>query len=327
MPWFEKNTTTAFKNVTNGWNEWMKRLRSDTGGKVLATLGKNANASIEPLMRGLGHLAAAFGKVAASFSKGLPKLMRGFERWAGAMNGSLDDTGKLDGKTSDLVESMRSLGHLTQSVGHWLVALFAPGVDTGRDAIEGYADALDRSTARMKSGEGRDKLVKFYREATKTSEQFLKAIAPMAQIFFEWTTIMRPFTDVLVKFVGLLGKAAAAVTGFAPCQDRLQVAFGVFLTGALLKRVVEVGRSMGALYGTMKAMRTARGFSAAIKTGLIKFASGGLKRGETPATPLYVMNVGPGGGKGVVPMGRGGPARSVLRRRRWRNARTAPELR
>lgn len=308
--WFKKNTLGAFHEVTAGWNQWMKALRSSEADRVLHTLGKNGNASIKPLLHGLGELVGWFGKIAASASKELPDLFKGFDRWATSLNKAVDNEKKLDGQTHGMIESMKTLGHFTTSVARWLVALFAPGVETGRKALEGYSDALDRSTARMKEPGGRDKLTKFFREATKTSEEFIKAVAPFAQIFFEWTTIMRPFTNVMIIFLRILGNVLQTVLDFGPAKGIFQAAFGVFLAGKLIKSVATVGSSMWNLYKAVSALKAAGGIGGAIKGGLIKFATGGL-RGTTPANPLYTFQVngGPGGGGapgGVVNKGKGG---------------------
>jgi hypothetical protein len=305
MGWFQRNTTEAFTQVTNGWNAWMKRLSSDSATGTLATLGDNANRSIKPLMSGLGNLAAAWARVAASFSRHLPGLLRGFDAWSGGIARGTEKTEALDKRVDKAVKSMRSLGHFVASLGRWLVALFAPGVKVGSDALEGYSAALDRSTASMR-GAKREKIAEFFAQATTTSERFIKAMAPFGEIFFEWTTIMRPFTDVLVVMLRLLGDVMQAVLGFGPAKLAFQVAFGIFLGGKLIKSITSAGSGLWSIVRAVTALKAAGGLGAALKGGIVKFATGGL-RGTTPANPLFVTQVGGLPGKGGPPVVVGKP--------------------
>lgn len=307
MDFFEENTLTAFDRVSEGWNDWMEGLRSGEADRILSNLGRNGNRSIRPLMGALGNLATFFGRVAESFSAHLPSLMRGFRAWTQGLADTAGDTDRLDRSTSGLVDSMRAVGRLTASIGRVITAFFAPGVDDGTQMVERWADGLDRLAKRMRGG-GRQSIDEWFKSSIALAEQFWRSLKPLAEIFFEWTTIMRPFTVIALDVLAVLGDIVQALADFKPTRAILVGAFGLFLYGALVKRVGSVATGMWSIARAIGAIKAAGGIGAAIKGGLIRFASGGLAgRGSTPANPLFVMNVGPGGGPGVVPGGKGGP--------------------
>jgi hypothetical protein len=311
--WFGQNTLNALHRIRLGWDDWMKGLRSKEATNILHTLGRQGNRAITPLMSGLGHLGAAVGRVAAEFSRFLPGLLRGFNRWAAGIDGATTHTDRMHKRAQLLVQSMRDVGHFAQAAGRVITAFFLPGVDDGNRMVKGWADSLNRLADRMEGRGGRKSIDQWFKDSIVTANKFWAALKPLAQLFFEWSNIMRPFTNVALDVLKVLGDLVQALLDFGPTKDVLKIAFGIFLYGAAMKKVGAFKDAIWSIYRAVVAIKAAGGIGAAIKGGLIKFALGGMaQRGSTPANPLFVANVGPGGGGGGLPgvgkVGGGGAA-------------------
>jgi SLT domain-containing protein len=302
--WFRKNTLDAFVQVERGWSRWMRGLRSGEADKILGTLGEQGNKSIQPLMRGIGNLATAFGRVAVSFSRHLPSLLRGFEAWSDGLADASGRTDRLDRSADGLVGSMRAVGRFIAATGRVITAFFSPGVDDGTEMINNWSDGLNRLAHSMRTTQ-RSGIDDWFRDSIDTANKFWRAVAPIAELFFEWTTIMRPFANAALDVARPLAQIVQSVADLWVVRTALQVAFGLFIYGAVVKRAAGLAASMGSLARAVVAIKAAGGIGGALKGGVIRLITGGV-RGTTPANPLFVTNVGPGGGGGAAGGARGG---------------------
>ncbi len=304
--WFRKNTLEGFSELDKGWSKWMKGLRSGEADRILHNLGSNGNRSIQPLMEALGNIATGFGRVAESFSRDLPGLLEGFRKWTSGFTKATEDTGKLNERADKLVDSMRAVGRLVMSVGRVITAFFSPGVDDGTDMINGWADGLNHLAHEMRTTK-RSGLNDWFRESIKTANRLWETIKPIAQLFFEWTTIMGGFTNAALDVARPLAEMSNKLADIWAVRKAMQIAFGIFLTGAIIKRAAGLAGSIRTIAAGIGAIKAAGGLGAALKGGLIKFATGGL-RGQTPANPMYVWSVNGGGAPGapVGPAGKPG---------------------
>lgn len=307
--WFGRNTLQAFHNIRKGWDDWMKGLRGGEATRILHQLGRDGNRSIQPLMSGLGHLGAAVGRIAASFARYLPGLLHGFDDWAAGIDNATTHTDRMHKRTALLIDAMKSVGRFTMAAARVITAFFLPGVDDGTNMVDKWATGLNALADRMQ-GRGRKGIDQWFKDSIVTANKFWQALKPLAQLFFEWSNIMRPFTNVALGFLKVLGDLLQMLLDFGPTKDALKIAFGIFLYGAAIKKVGAFRDGLASIYGIVKGLRAAGGISGALnagKGGIIKFLTGGMAgRGSTPANPLFVMNVGGGGGVPGVG-GKGGP--------------------
>jgi hypothetical protein len=305
MPQFQAITLKAFSEVTDGWNKWMKGLQSSEADRIFASLGDSGVKSIKPLMGALGNLGTVFGRIAESFGRWLPELMTGFERWTENMVTATGDANALDGVVRRMVGSMRDVGALAMAAGRFIAALFAPSVDPGRNMIQSWTDGLNRTAESMRTVK-REKIGEFFTDAIDTANKFWRALKPVAELFFEWSTIMQPFTDVALSVAGSIGKVAEALLSLGPVKTALQTAFAIFLYGAVAKRVASTALGLASIWKWLMAIKATGGLAALVrggaKGGLIRFATGGAfgagSPGATPARPMFVKEVGFPGGKG-----------------------------
>jgi hypothetical protein len=305
--WFRKTTLAAFDEVNAGWQRWMDGLRGAEATRILRALGNAGNDSIKPLMESLGNIATGVGRVAESFSRHLPGLLRGFRAWTDGFAEATGDTERLNSRTDKLVDSMRAVGRLVMATGRVITAFFSPGVDDGTEMINGWADGLNRLAEEMRTTK-RTGLDEWFRQSIDTANRLWGALKPIVQLFFEWTTIMRPFADVALSALRPIAGIAQALADTWGVRTAMQVAFGIWLTGAVMGRVVGTARAMKDIASAMKGMTTV---SAGKK--LMSFLTGGMVnsnvRGMTPANPVFVKDItgGLGGGRGApVAAGPGG---------------------
>lgn len=262
MPMFARRSNESFKTVSAGLNTWMRELRSPQGQIVVDEIFGNFNKSIPALMNGLGNLAAASGKFFAAFSRHLPGTMGTFDTWASGLNRAASDTDRMRGRADSLMDSLRGVGRLFSSTGRVLYQFFRAGMGPGTDSLNTMSDSLDSLARRMSTVSGQRDLRNFFEESISTAERLYGALKPILQLFMEWVTILRPFTDQALAVVGFLGKIVAALADFGPSRALMQAAFGIFIAGKLANSVRSVATAFRGLRASILALGGAQAGAA-----------------------------------------------------------------
>ncbi len=267
---FGDETLESFEIVSDGWKSLMQGLQSDEAITNFTTLSDNAQASLPAFGRGLASVGRAIVNIGVNFSRYLPSLGDGFERWADGLEAVTDDTDSLNGMVDQSVSSMRSLGKLTQSTLNFLTAFFGRGVEPGIGLLDRMSAGLDKWTASIRANpEGLDS---FFGGSVETTEDLWEAIVPLAKLFMEWATIMRPFTTGMLAATEAISGIVEGIASFGPIRNFITVAFGVFLAGSLAGKIMGVVGAMRALAASVTAVGTA---NAGARIGDM-FTGGGL---------------------------------------------------
>ena len=269
---FADHTKEAFREVSHGFQDWMKGLRSAGGQKVISQLMDNANASIPPLMHGLGQLAAAMGKVSASFSRHLPALFDRFDKWATNLNKATNNTDGLNRGVSRMVKSFYDVWHVLTGAGRVLKEFMLTAMGPGGKAVGDLAAGLNGLADSMAADRaGNNKLGKFLKESVQTTDELYHAVQPLLKLFIEFSTIMRPFTDQALKLAGAIAKITANLAGLPGIHQALQVMAGLWLFKKVFWNTAANGVSI------VNAMaRALLGLSAAGKGGALARIAGSL---------------------------------------------------
>lgn len=211
---FSRGTKKAFREVADGWNGWMKGLRSGEAQNIIFTLMSNANKSLKPFMEGLGHLGAAWGRVAMSFSRYFPAIFTGFDNWTEKLDHASQNVDKVDGSVDRLMGSLKSTGGVLYAFGRVVKeiasASMGPGggmLDNMAGGLNDIADAIHRDP---------NALSDFFGESIDTVQALYGVLQPLAALFIEFSTIMRPATTAILSVLGPIAdftKWLASLTG------------------------------------------------------------------------------------------------------------------
>jgi hypothetical protein len=305
LPSFAARTRGFMTRAADGITEAFQRLRSKGGRDTLNNIFENANRSLTPLLHGLVSLGAAFGHIASDFSNYLPGLSRGFSDWADNVNKASKSVGAKNA-VRVMVDGFKALIHITGSATRLLATFFgvAAGRGGGIDFLNSIADGMDRISANIRSNP--DGLGSFFRDSIDTTKDLYSVLKPLAQVFVEWATIMRPFSDIILNVSATFGRWIAELSRFKGVRDLLVGAFGIFLAGTLAGKVLSVVDAVKELGAAFKAL-------GAIKLGgaAVDFLTGGAAsnifgRVRKPKTAINVgeqlaLGVGEGaaGAKGL----------------------------
>lgn len=308
---FGKQTLESFTIVSGGWQQLMQDLRGEEARGMFNEFADLGQKALPDVGKGLANIGAALARFALAFARVLPDLAGGFADWTEGINTASKDSGHLADIVDRTIGSMKSLGHFTQSLTNFLIALFGQGIEPGVGLIDSMAGGLDDITAKIR--ENPDGLKRFFEESVSTTKSLYSALVPIAALFMEWATIMRPFTDAMLIALRVIGKVVTAIAGFGPTKSILQGAFALFIAGTLVGKVITVRRAFQDLYGTIKAI----GKSNALLRIADALTGGGLNlrerfgkegggelgdlaksRGATPANPVFVEDA-TGSGPGV----------------------------
>lgn len=269
MPMFAARTRGFMDRLSGGITGIFKGLSSSDGKSTLNTIFKNANSSLTPFLHGLGAVGAAFGHITAEFSKYLPGIAKGFDKWAQGLNKASKGSGAARA-VHTMVDGFKGLVHLLGSATRLIGTFF--GVAAGRGGGIGFmneiADGFDRISASI--SDNPQGLGNFFKDSIATAKDLFGVIQPLAALFIEWATIMRPFSNVILEVAGGLGDIVSALAGFGPTKGLLMAAFSVFLAGTLVSKIMSVG---GAIKEVIGALKTLGGVKVA--GAVLDFATGG----------------------------------------------------
>ena len=275
MPMFARRSVQAFKAVSQGAREWMRGLRSREGQGVIDGILGNFNRSLPAFMRGLGNLGEAIGRWAQSFSRHLTPLGQAFERWGEGLAVATRDTERLDSGTNKLVGAFRAtiqwVGAASRVIFQLVRGALGPSVGFTNDMTDGMNNLADS----MSTVSGQRGIADFFQRAAETTGLLFRALQPVLELFVEFTTIMRPFTNILLTVAAALGDITAALADFGPIRGVLQAAFAIFLTRTLVGGIRSTATALG---GVLTLLRGISGMS--VGAGILSLLGLGGARGK-----------------------------------------------
>lgn len=267
---FGPEALQSFDLVSRGVKAVARALRGPEATGIIGTLFDSGQKALPAFGRGLANLAISAARVGAAFSRMLAPLGSGFETWTKRFTAFTKDSSKMNRLVDGTVKSMRSLGHLAQSTGSFLTTFFGAGVGPGVQLMGKMADGIDRITASIRRNP--QGLGNFFGESVDTAERLYGVLAPLASLFMEWATILRPFSNLILSVTGTIGDLVASLAGFGPTRGLIQAAFAVFLAGTLVSKIRNVTGAITALsasLGTLGAKQTALRASSALTGGAL----------------------------------------------------------
>jgi colicin import membrane protein len=279
MPLFARNTVDATKAVGRGLREWMAGLRSTEGRTVLGDIFGGFTRAIPNILHGLGQLGAAFGRFMAPFARLMPSLTGGFDRWATGISNASRNASKMQAIAERTVAAMQSLGHVTAAAGRVIAAFVRAGTGPGTSMLESWAKGLNNLAASMNTVAGQRNLTQFFEQSISTANKFWGALKPLAQLFFEWTTILRPFTDVALQVVRVMADITQAIAGLGAAKTTMQVIFGGFLLAGFVRRVREGIVAVRGLATALLGLRAAQAVAGGAGAGGLASMLGGAGAG------------------------------------------------
>jgi hypothetical protein len=249
---FGPEMTQSFKLVSDGAATLFKALRSDEAKKDIQQLFDAGQASLPSFGRGLANIGRSIANVAVAFSKALPSLGGGFEKWTDGILKVTQNGPKMAGIVRETVASLRSMGHFLQATGSLLTAFFGGGQKAGRGFLDTMTQAERRWTAFLRTTEGQQKLGDFFQGGVEGVQALYGALAPVIASFVQWSAAIAPVTRGIFLVVGAVSKLVASVLSLTALQSPLTA----------------LGATLGVLWGLGK-IRAATGavtaFGAALR--------------------------------------------------------------
>lgn len=283
MDEFAAQTNTGMQTAEKATSRWMKALRSDEGQGALRDMMTNFNASLGPLLNGLGNLAAYIGRVGRIASFAFPGMAKDFEDWTDKVNKGGEDMGVLGDKVDNAIESLRALGRFTMSSGRLLKAFFGAGVGAGQNFADVMSRAMDGWTRQLNTAQGQANMRQFFNEAVSGARAFYNTlapiissfvrwaanIAPFARAFFEGASAVSGFVNEILKLTGLRGPLTALVTtlgvlwGIGKIRAATTAVAG-FTRALLGLKAAQTGMATAGALGSVASALPARAVPAAI---------------------------------------------------------------
>jgi hypothetical protein len=290
-PSFAQNTVSATGHIANGIDLFMQELRSDTkkpGGGFLNTTFKDANAAIEPLIGGLGHLVLALGNVGASASRFLKPLATNLSDVMDKFLGKTNNKKALDGTINSLMKDFTSVGKSIWSAGRLLVDFFNVGRSAGRGIFDSITKTFDRWDKFVKSPKGQKELSTFFTAAADGFKKIGNLVVIFAQGFVLATKVMGPFVGLVSEAVNWVVQLTSALLKIGPAADAIR-GLAYSITGLLIvSKVVGKFAAFGAeVRGAAGALGLAATEATAAETAVV-----GVGEAATLSNPAILALVG-----------------------------------
>ena len=240
-PAFAKNSVGATNQLSAGLGGFMSRLKQEEkgGGGFLNTTFKNANASIQPLLGGIGSLALAIGNIGSSASRHLKPLSDGFKNLMDSFLGSTKNKGDLNGLIDSLMKDFSSVGKSIGSAGKLLLDFFNIGRSAGRGLFDSLTSTFDRWDKFV--NENPDKISNFFKAAADGGRTLGDIISTLGTAFSTLTQAFAPIATIIGNAIGGFSKLVGEVLGAKGAVVALQLAISglvAFKVGAQIMSLV-----------------------------------------------------------------------------------------
>lgn len=312
IPTFASVTNETLGVLAYRLDSFMKMLRSDESKASLKTIGTNFNAGLRPALGGLREFTQYLLRVATSASRSLEPLGKWFKNWATGLNDAAGNTSRLNESMDRLASHAKSVFRFFGSLGRLLMTVLNGSADAGQNLADTMSNAFDRWNEALKKPGGQKSMSKFFHDAAAGAKALWSALAPILQIFVQWSQIFSPVMSAFAKGLGEVAQMASKLLGVFTQFEGGRGALGILgaiyglrklsnmvntmRTGGLGGSVAAGGRVAGASIGSAMVGAGAR------VAAMIRTAMGGIipGRGVTPV---------PGGrGTTVAPLPAGGKA-------------------
>jgi hypothetical protein len=274
---YARDSVTALKNVSAGWSNWMKDLRSPAVKTDLNNIFSKFDTSIPNVLAGFQNLGNAMLKVFSTFANFMPGLSKGFDDWTKGIDGATNNSTKLESAARRVVTAMQDVGHFTSAAGKFLVAFFNGGVKPGEGFLDDMTKGLKRVTDQMETLSGQTRLQDFFQRSVATTENLFGALVPLIRAFTNLGTALRPVTDIALALVSALSAVIAKVIEFKPLRDAAGFLLFAVIAGRLLSTIYSLGKGFGGL--VLNVGKFAAGMKSLGVIGSFKNVFGGPSTG------------------------------------------------
>ncbi|GAS98794.1 uncharacterized protein RMCC_5759, partial [Mycolicibacterium canariasense] len=225
------NVTKGLGGISEAWNGTLKQLLSTAGSDSTGSLldrifgntaegQKRANAAIDPLVKGIGTLAAAGSDAIPRLADALGRVAARFSNFITAA----DQDGRLAKWIDEGLTGVTNLGNTFLNLGKSITAITkAAGGDGG--LLKLLETGSQRLADFLNSGEGQQKLTAFFADARQRLADWLPVLKNIATTvgdafgaFQRWGDTIFPvisgLTSALASMPGLVNTAVTAFLGF-----------------------------------------------------------------------------------------------------------------
>jgi len=279
--------------IATAWNQNLRQLTKTLGsdssrGLLDRILGDTANAqsrftkAIDPIVHGLGTLAAGGTSSLPRLADGIDQAAQRFDRFITAAA----DRGDLDKWINDGITGMSNFGNALLNVGKSLSAITQAAGGGGS-----FLAWLERATGQLatflNSAAGQEKLTRFFAEGREQLEKWGPVLQGLPGIFQGLYDAAKSWSDVLLPALGkistYLGEHPGLIQAVATAFIAWKTIDGVASLVTSLTSVANLLKSIPGLLGTASAAASSAGTSAATAA-----AAGAPSLGATAAVALGV---------------------------------------
>jgi hypothetical protein len=241
MPEFAKDSVGAFKTVSHGVQDWLAGLRSSEARGIIHGLFDGFKASAPDVMKSLGNIATALGRV---FAAAQP-LVHSFTSWMKGLTqgwaNSAKDGDKLTGTLKSLGAAAASLGKFMISAGRLIATFFLSGSTAGKSLIDTLTKVFDRWTSWLKTAKGQKEMSDFFTKSIALLKQLGSILATVIGAFSRLAAALMPIVTPLLNIVRAIMQSKAAATAFAA------VLASIWAVGKVIAFATAIGKVAAAL--------------------------------------------------------------------------------
>ncbi|MCV7207047.1 hypothetical protein H7J75_00090, partial [Mycolicibacterium canariasense] len=262
------NVTKGLGGISEAWNATLKQLLSTAGSDSTGSLldrifgntaegQKRANAAIDPLVKGIGTLAAAGSDAIPRLADALGRVATRFSNFITAA----DQDGRLAKWIDQGLTGVTNLGNTFLNLGKSITAITkAAGGDGG--LLKLLETGSNKLATFLNSADGQQKLTTFFADARQRLSEWIPILGNVASIvgdvfkgFQRWGDVILPavkgVTDALADMPGLVQGVIVAFAAFKTFTGLASLITSITSLGGLLDKLP--GKAAGAAGGLNKA--------------------------------------------------------------------------
>ena len=261
---FAKENMREFGGIANrvgratrdAWRDFLELFQKSIGRGVLKDLGKAFSASMGPLARAMGYVAAALGDIAVAASPHVLSFFKQLESWAKSWSrvwSKPDEANKRMGKMMGHLSSWLSF---LDAIWKLIKAIFSPAADVGKNLLDDMTSSIKKLTDKI--AKDPESVKRWFKKAADDATKLWNAFEDIVSAATKLAEALLPVVLVLSDMVDKLDEMNLLVPVLAGALALLATGGGVAAAagGAAIVRAAAAAAAAAAALGGRKPPTT-----------------------------------------------------------------------
>jgi archaellum component FlaC len=226
MPTFAKGAVEGFQAVTRSIRGLMEALRTPEARQIIQSLMGTFADAIGPVVRGIGLLVGAIGRLGQIVGPYVVKAAQAFRDWARGIFEATGNTDSMNGKVATLMGHLKDLGRFLGGGFDLATAILGRGAKDGASLLRDWGEGMSDLADEIRKDPGM--LKDFFREGKEQLQDIVGTIDNVVTAIDNISTAFNDAWDAASDFVGFFDDLFQGIEGI---QEDLSEHLTIDLSG------------------------------------------------------------------------------------------------